>query len=381
MASLSRDGAGRFTVQVRGKDGKRRSVRLGVVNKKIAAEIHRRIESLHTAAITGTNWDSELATWVAGIGDEFADKLHRAGLIPARVKSESLTLRTFLDRFLESRHGDAANTIRNHEQAANILCRYVGAGKLLSQITPAAAERAVAEIRKKYAQAHAARLIKFFRQFFRNADGPNPFAGIKPGPMTNQSLIRFVTRAEIDRVIDACPDGRWRLIVSLCRYGGLRCPSELRTLTWSDVDWDRNRFLVRSSKTKQNRWIPIFPEILPHFESEFDRSQPGTVRVVDVDNLRTEFERILKRAGLNAWPRLFQNMRASRETELMREFPIHVVTAWIGNSVTIAARHYLSVTEEDYARAGGAKSGASAVQNPVSHLLTRNHTESHETKK
>ena len=33
--------------------------------------------------------------------------------------------------------------------------------------------------------------------------------------------------------------------------------------------------------------------------------------------------------------RLFQNLRASRETDLMKSFPIHVC-AWIGNTPGIA---------------------------------------------
>ena len=38
-------------------------------------------------------------------------------------------------------------------------------------------------------------------------------------------------------------------------------------------------------------------------------------------NLRTQFQRIIRRAGVESWPRLFQNMRASRETELTNEYP------------------------------------------------------------
>jgi hypothetical protein len=58
--------------------------------------------------------------------------------------------------------------------------------------------------------------------------------------------------------------------------------------------------------------------------------------------------RIVKRGGLTPWPKLFQNMRATRETELAQRFPIHVVTEWIGNSKAIAVKHYLRVTDADY---------------------------------
>jgi hypothetical protein len=44
-------------------------------------------------------------------------------------------------------------------------------------------------------------------------------------------------------------------------------------------------------------------------------------------------------------------MRSSRETELAQKYPLHLVTAWIGNSALIAVKHYLQVTEEDFAKA------------------------------
>ena len=61
--------------------------------------------------------------------------------------------------------------------------------------------------------------------------------------------------------------------------------------------------------------------------------------------------KIIKRAGLKPWPRLFHNLRATRQTELTRDFPIHVVCEWLGNSNPIAQEHHLRVTDDDYAKA------------------------------
>jgi hypothetical protein len=72
-------------------------------------------------------------------------------------------------------------------------------------------------------------------------------------------------------------------------------------------------------------------------------------------NLRSEMTRLLRRAGVSGWPRLFHSMRASRQTELQREFPLHVVCSWLGNSPRIAQQSYLLVTEDDFARAAGTK--------------------------
>ena len=49
-------------------------------------------------------------------------------------------------------------------------------------------------------------------------------------------------------------------------------------------------------------------------------------------NLRTQLQRIIKRAGLKPWPKLFHNLRATRQTELSEEFPAHVVCSWLGNT-------------------------------------------------
>jgi hypothetical protein len=54
---------------------------------------------------------------------------------------------------------------------------------------------------------------------------------------------------------------------------------------------------------------------------------------------------------LAPWPKLFVNLRSTRETELVEQFPMHVVTAWLGNSPDIAKKHYLQVTEDHFAKA------------------------------
>ncbi|MBN2476976.1 MAG: hypothetical protein JXB62_20375, partial [Pirellulales bacterium] len=39
------------------------------------------------------------------------------------------------------------------------------------------------------------------------------------------------------------------------------------------------------------------------------------------------------------------------------QFPLHVVTRWLGNTPRIAMKHYLQVTEDDAARAAGKTNG------------------------
>ena len=91
-------------------------------------------------------------------------------------------------------------------------------------------------------------------------------------------------------------------------------------------------------------------EANPGIDAAF--SDPVITRYRDRNsNLRTQLERIIGKAGLTAWPKLFQNLRSTRETELAERFPMHVVCEWIGNSQAVAAKHYLQTTDEHYAAA------------------------------
>jgi hypothetical protein len=57
-------------------------------------------------------------------------------------------------------------------------------------------------------------------------------------------------------------------------------------------------------------------------------------------NLRSQMIRLLCRAGVSRWPRLFHSMRASGQTELQSKFPLHVVCSWLGNLPRITQQSY-----------------------------------------
>jgi hypothetical protein len=169
----------------------------------------------------------------------------------------------------------------------------------------------------------------------------------------------------------------------LSRFGGLRCPSEHLALKWADVDWERDRFKVTSSKTEHLegggvRWIPIFPELRPYLEEAFELAAEGAVYVINryrdpSSNLRTQLIRIIRRAGLEPWPKLWQNLRATRETELAEVYPVQVVCAWIGNTERIAAKHYLQVTEDHFTLAAKMDSAKYSARKPKTAQNTAQH--------
>jgi len=394
VASISKQPNGRRTIQVMVSHGGRKvrpSIRLGKVSQRLAESVKVRIEHLAAAKASGQPIDGDTAEWLAGIGDTLHGRLAAVGLVQPRETQAPATLGPFLTDYLERRQDvePATRTVWRH--TVRNLRDCFGDGRDLASITPGDGEDfKLYLVAEKLASTTIAKRLQFARQFFemarkRRLIDSNPFSDVKAKAISTADRQRFITREVTERFLAVC-NPTWRLILCLGRYGGLRCPSEVLSLKWQGVDWEAGRITVESPKTKRHgkgtRLIPMFPELRPVLEEAFDAAPEGAVHVVDADNyrraaqgpngwqnanLRTQFERLLKRAGVEPWPRLFHNLRASRETELAADFPVHVVTAWLGNTPRVAMKHYLQVTDSDFERAskGGAKSGAEAVQNQV----------------
>ena len=198
----------------------------------------------------------------------------------------------------------------------------------------------------------------------------SPFADQKGSSEANKDRHFFVDRKLTGEVLNACPDQDWRLVFALARFAGMRCPSEVTALRWSDVLWDKNRLRIESSKTGL-RFCPIFPELRPILEGAFDAATPGALYCVGRyggsadSNLSTQLKRIVKNAGRKPWPKTFINLRSTRRTELQEKFPSHVVDQWLGHSTKTAEKHYLQVTEEHWATGAIMPTGQTVDQTEI----------------
>ena len=383
MASICDDGGGRKRVLFVGTDGKRHAVRLGKATMKQAESFKLRIEQLVSAGITGI-MDDETARWTSGLDDVMHRRLSAVGLVRSRARSAA-TLGKFMDEYFASL-SVKPGTVTAYSHTRECLLAFFGDAKALRDIEPVDAEtfrqylRTGARRQEKssvLADSTVARRIGIARQMFRRAVKwklirENPFAEVRAGAQANKARMYFVTREQAAKVIAACPDAQWRLLFALSRFGGLRCPSEHLALKWADVNWEQNRIRVSSPKTEHHegmdyRYVPLFPELRPFLLEAFDQAEYAEYvltryRSTNV-NLRTQLNRIIRRAGLKPWPKLFHNLRSSRQTELAETYPIHVVCAWIGNSRAVAQEHYLQVTDAHFEHAARDVPPAQAAQN------------------
>lgn len=384
MASVYRQKNGLVVIDFISPDGSRKYLRVGRLALDSAKSIASRVEQLVEARTLGEPFGRDLAVWVRGLEPRLRDKLAAVGLVAAQ---ERFTFIAFVDSYIargQREDGKPAkpNTIAIWNRTRRYLCGFFGEDRPLQGITKGDVKDFVAFLRTEQLNAEGKVIRKSLGdetirrtcghafQFLQDAVDRelidrNPFKDADRATSSGDRRRQFfVTREITSRVLDALPDAEWRLLFALSRFAGLRCPSEHLCLRWSDVDLAAGRMLVTSPKTehhdgKESRTVPIFPELRPYLEEAYDLAIDGTEFAItryrqSNANLRTSLIRYIRRAGLEPWPKLFNNLRSSCQTELEEHFPSHVVCTWLGNSERVAREHYLQVTEAHFERAIGA---------------------------
>jgi len=185
--------------------------------------------------------------------------------------------------------------------------------------------------------------------------------------------VELVNKAIIDRklyhrIMEAMPDNQWRAIVALARIGALRCPSEVLSLRWRDIDWSGGWMNVRSPKNehhpgKEARQVPLFAELRKILTEAFELTPDGAEHVIwkpelrsgiqgprgwQNGNLRGRFNHFLQSSGIPQICKPFQSMRSSRENEMVEEYPLKCVVDWVGHDIKVAAKHYLDSSSEEH---------------------------------
>jgi integrase len=381
MASIARTPKGSTRILFYDKDGYRKAIYLGRCSKADSEKIKHRVESVLAAGILGQSIDQDDATWLAKF-PKMREKFELVGLVepsePAEEK-DSPTLADFLDDYLKRKSPSAKpGTVAAWRQVVDALKKHMPKGIRMDKLTAGHATAFVDKLKQSgIANSTIANRVTKSKQFFADAVEwriieTNPFENTKKPPSGKKSNV-FVKRQDIAKVM-AKANIRWKTIIALSRFGGLRCPSETLSLKWTDIDFETRLMRIPEPKVEHHdgrgvRECPIFPELYDVLLVARAAAPQDTEYVVDAPeyraaantgdgwknaNLRTQFLKLLKKAGVERWPRLFHSMRASRQTELHEEYPLQAVCAWIGNSEEVAKSNYLLMREEYISKATGA---------------------------
>lgn len=376
MASLANDPGGRHRILFFDGDGLRRTVRLGKIPIKQARRIHGHVEHLIAAQIDGSAPPEQTSRWLANdVKEPLRGRLVRVGLAKPIEKREALTIGAAIDQFRDRPRWRSLKpkTVHNYNGMLGRLAAHFGDDMPIGDVTEIMAEDfhgRLLEPKDKggcgLSRASANKVADVASMLFRFAVkcreiDRNPFDEVRRGAVATSNHA-FVESEVAQQIMADQHDTQWRLVFALARWGGLRTPSEPRELRWGDIDWERNRMTVRSPKTERHfggasRVVPIFPELVAPLRDRFEEAEPGEefaipmLRTQGVTAVRSHFDRVVKRLGIERWPRMMHNLRSTRQTELEQEFPTHVVCSWLGNSARVAQKHYLQTTEAHFAKA------------------------------
>jgi integrase len=378
-------------VQFVGLDKRKRTLSLGDTNDRTAERAFRVVEALVDAARYSQPAPPDAVAWLDGLPDEAHARFVTAGLVNAREKRDAarVTVAEFARQYVARRSDLRPSSLIVLRHVARNLSDYFGE-TAIADVTRGDGDdfarwllkqgRSACQVESKGASLGGATCGKriqhastIFNDAVRRGVIPsNPLSDVRRPAATNDDRKVYVPAEVLEKLIEAEPDPEWRLLLALGRYLGLRTPSEPFSLTWDCIDWEKRRIRINSPKTERSgkpyRLAPILPQVMPHLEAVYAAAPEGAVFVLDRlrnrdsmkaaakgfwggVNLRTALLRKLTKCGIPAWPKLWHALRASAETDLAAQFPLHTVTAWLGNTPTVATKHYLMVTDSEFDRA------------------------------
>ena len=346
-------------------NSKRHTLSIGKVKRNRAKEILGIVERLHEAAVHKRRPDATSLALVEELPLKVQGRLGKIGLL----KFEQAISLGELCEYACGLDG-AESTQKKRNNLKINLTEFFSEDQLISEILPGDADdfrrwlarkggrRKGEDKNQGLAQATVSRRCGMAKSWFKMAlrkgwIKENPFEDQQRESEANGERDYFVDLDITRKLFDACKDTNFRLVLALARYGGLRCPSEIKPLRWEWFDWEEQVIYVRSKKTQRHkgkdiRQVPMFPQLRPYIDAVWEQAESGQELVFPSlpTTLTDRLETLCRRCGIVLWPKPWQNMRSTRETELVGQFPIHVATAWIGNSITVAEKHYLQVTKE-----------------------------------
>jgi integrase len=324
--------------------------------------------------------DKKSIEWLSSLTPEQRKKLSDKGIIdpdPDQVEEEKeTTLSEYLEDYFSTRRSDVKEaTWIFYEQTRKRLVEFFG-DRSLRSITPKDGK----DFRKWLEKTNKRDKVKedgktiglsintvkrrtgLCRQIFAQAilDGlldRNPFEGLSTSVRSNEERKAYVGLEDFAKVLEKASNAKWKSLLVLARIGGFRIPSEAQGLKWEHISFEQRRiFVVNSSKTEHHknrklRVVPLFPDVERELLKLHCEATPGEEYVFpDLrgdSNLRTTLEKIILRAGVKPWPKLWQNLRASAATDLAKTVPSHIAASICGHTEQIAQEHYWKVGEDD----------------------------------
>ena len=93
-------------------------------------------------------------------------------------------------------------------------------------------------------------------------------------PRRPQRIPELLIRAEVAAILAACPDGRYRTMLTLCYGCGLRL-SEVLAVRVADIDSERKLLRIAQGKGGKDRLVPLSPTLLEQLRAYWRLYRPS----------------------------------------------------------------------------------------------------------
>lgn len=274
-------------------------------------------------------------------------------LIDATPDDTIPTLKQLCDEFLDARRGMRPNSFKNDQQAVNKLLRFFVGKRRIDTIMVAECKdfRVWLETECNNGDATINRAIKRCRTIFKRGVemkyiSDNPFSKVKAGKSINKSRrnpAKNATMKNVLQVLQFSPCQEFTMAILLARFEGLRTPSEIKNLKFSNFEGAYFRIL---DETKTGtREVPIAGIVRKQLEILKKNAKPGqelifTKKLGSENTIASRLRKLMKKAGID-WGRPLQNLRVAFLHDLScNGVSTQGIDNWGGNSGPVRVDHY-----------------------------------------
>ena len=333
-----------------------RGRRLGLKSKQQCLAFASHLDVLISSVSTGTSVPADTQVWLSRISDKLHQRLVKMGVVQTRPKHTFFL--AYVDAYIASQSTRVCDkTVKVWKRARRLAASFFGPTMRLDELTSGMAVEfkdflhgcngkrkgelmSVANVNKMCAV-----LAQVYAHAIETGLVPkNPFVNsmIKRSVPPNPKNHVYVDPALVRTVITKCENEEDALMFALGRFAGLRLPSEIQELRWSDVDLGNGVMRIHSPKLRNRpasvRSVPIMPEVEAALlrAKRSANSEYVMPQLRKYSNLGTRAVRVLEALGVAPWRKPIQNLRGSAETDWMNDYGIEDATAWCGNSQRVA---------------------------------------------
>lgn len=295
---------------------------------------------------------------------------------PEMAEAEDMRLSHWRTRFMEGAERDLSPaSARDLYTTFDYLETYFSHDPKLRSITESQAKdfRQWLNTKQSFALATLRKHIRNCKTIFTQATRERRLTGVATNPFQHEDSAvpparkdhAQIDAADMERILEACPDDGWRAMFALCRWAGLR-QNEARGLRWQDVQWDHPpRLLIRLPEHLQEpdtkhreRTVPIQPRLLAMLRDWFARAAVGSDGPCDdlptiKATISGRASRIVTRAGLS-YAKPLHTLRKNLQNEWEQQIGSRErVCAMLGNSPRVAEKVYTRVDDRDLEKVTG----------------------------